>query len=149
MEPCSTHVNMGSSPSVSCSRVCPTSWRWVEESPYNLFPVSTTVLIFTSTGRTDSVVLLLFCNSCITRQVMKMETLAAPPVVTVKGGWGWPGFISSPAMSVPCSTPTTTTRSSWLSSRGLITNLQAASLNHVLMDMPALMSYSVLFHRWE
>lgn len=30
MEPHSTHVNMGFSPSASYSRACPTSWRWVE-----------------------------------------------------------------------------------------------------------------------
>jgi len=37
--PRSTHVNMGSSLSASCSRACPTLWRWVEDLSF-LFPFS-------------------------------------------------------------------------------------------------------------
>lgn len=52
-------------------------------------------------------------------------------------------------MYARCSTPTITTRSSWLSSTEHTTNSQAAALIHVSVGTPALMSCSVRFHRYS
>ena len=80
---------------------------------------------------------------------VKTTNLAAAPVVVVRSGWGWPSFTSSLVTCAASSTPTITTRSSWPTSTGLITNLQAAALNHVATDTWALTSCSAPYHRWE
>ncbi len=90
-----------------------------------------------------------FFHSCTKKKATTTTMAATPPVVVVRSGWGWPGFTSLPATCAPCSIPTITTRSSWLISRGLITNLQAPALNHVPTDTVAPMSCSAPFHRWE
>lgn len=146
-EPHSTHVNMGFSPSANCSRACLTLWRWVGRVQL-LWAVGAVPLPLPSDVIVNVyTVWSYYFHSCTMKNTMKASHLATLLAVAVWTGWGWPSFTSLHEMYVLCSTPTITTRSSWLSSRELTTNSQAAASNHVSTDTVAVMSCSAPFHR--
>lgn len=92
------------------------------------------------------VLISLFFLSC-TMSKATMTRLQPPSVVMARSASGWHGCTSLPVTCGPCSTPTTTTRSSWLISRQPTTNLQAAASIHGPTATRALMSCWVPSHR--